>query len=402
MLGVRKSLLLGTVVAFLSRVGLALSPSRYIALGVLFTILPASSALTSPVLKLALRKFTSVSDRTFAFQASYMVLNIACILAAAQIFCWRIFLGSETSFLDYQRAVLMCAAIVSVAEICIAMSLREVLIDESSSRLISFEPSRSSQSIRELIADENFLRYMVTTTAVAFGVGSLMRQFGATFPKYVNREFGIWTPYEAFLVLNPALILIFLPLFSHFGILANVKMGTALTLGCTISCLAPLALAAWPRSYAACGATFLIFTLGEAVWSPKFLEYCVSSAPCGREGIALAFASAPKFCSRVLAGGLSGVLLATFCPDHGERHSGKMWLAITAFAFTTPVILVSAQRWLFVASQKPVQAQETTALFDHDDEDSVSLLTATHRLLAQRDLKSSSSTTDIETCTPDS
>eukprot|EP01069_Polyplicarium_translucidae_P005050 Polyplicarium_translucidae@DN2711_c0_g1_i2.p1 len=165
----------------------------------------------------------------------------------------------------------------------------------------------------------------------------------------------------------------------------------------------------------------------------RFLEYCVSSAPCGsaaratfqfhaQAGKELHWLSLPRPSSAAESlqevSRVSALAVCLLRPNGRSspchvlprsrraplrkdvaRHyvssaaSGSPCsLAASAFAFTTPVILVSAQRWLFVASQKPVQAQETTALFDHDDEDSVSLLTATHRLLAQRDLKSSSST----------
>ena len=45
----------------------------------------------------------------------------------------------------------------------------------------------------------------------------------------------------------------------------------------------------------------------------------------------------PFFGAKLLVGGISGPLLAVFCPADGPRHSGTMWLIIGGIALITPL-----------------------------------------------------------------
>ena len=61
----------------------------------------------------------------------------------------------------------------------------------------------------------------------------------------------------------------------------------------------------------------------------------------------------PKFGIRELGDGapigrLWGMLLTRYCPEHGVRHSGTMWLFVALTAAVAPVGLVLLRRYIRV------------------------------------------------------
>lgn len=54
---------------------------------------------------------------------------------------------------------------------------------------------------------------------------------------------------------------------------------------------------------------------------PQLYEYTVSIADEGREGTFMALGNVPTFVATLLAGGMSGYLLSTYCPPNPPRHS---------------------------------------------------------------------------------
>lgn len=53
----------------------------------------------------------------------------------------------------------------------------------------------------------------------------------------------------------------------------------------------------------------------------QLYEYTVSIADEGREGTFMALGNVPTFVATLLAGGMSGYLLSTYCPPNPPRHS---------------------------------------------------------------------------------
>lgn len=83
---------------------------------------------------------------------------------------------------------------------------------------------------------------------------------------------------------------------------------------------------------------FIVFlSIGEAIYSPRILEYCAAVAPNGQEASYMALSQLPFFLAKFATGWLSGQLLASFCPEQGERNPEMMWVIIGAMALITPV-----------------------------------------------------------------
>src|SRR5437667_11776695 len=90
-----------------------------------------------------------------------------------------------------------------------------------------------------------------------------------------------------------------------------------------------------------------IFSIGEAFYSPRVYEYAAAIAPKGQEASYGALSYIPFLIGKLLVG-TGGWLLAAFCPSHGPRHSGTMWLIFALAASVAPIGLVALRRYIRV------------------------------------------------------
>jgi MFS family permease len=90
-----------------------------------------------------------------------------------------------------------------------------------------------------------------------------------------------------------------------------------------------------------------IFSVGEAFYSPRVYEYAAAIAPRGQEASYGALSYIPFLLGKLLVG-TGGFLLAAFCPEHGPRHSWKMWLIFALAASIAPIGLIGLRRYIRV------------------------------------------------------
>jgi MFS family permease len=90
-----------------------------------------------------------------------------------------------------------------------------------------------------------------------------------------------------------------------------------------------------------------IFSIGEAFYSPRVYEYAAAIAPRGQEASYGALSYIPFLIGKLLVGS-GGWLLAAFCPAHGPRHSGTMWLIFALAASIAPIGLLVFRRYIRV------------------------------------------------------
>ena len=91
-------------------------------------------------------------------------------------------------------------------------------------------------------------------------------------------------------------------------------------------------------------------TVGEAMWSPRFLQYAAEIAPEGRTGEYMGVAQLPWFLTKVLVPLLySGWMMDRYCPapETGEPvNTQPMWLIFGVIAMGSSVLLVLAKGWI--------------------------------------------------------
>merc|ERR1719272_1290887 len=94
----------------------------------------------------------------------------------------------------------------------------------------------------------------------------------------------------------------------------QLRTEVALIVGAFISGFSPFILAFVVPSTLAAASFIIVFSIGEAIWSPKLYEYTVSVPQEGREGVFVACGSAPLYLAKFVAGASSGYLLKYYCP----------------------------------------------------------------------------------------
>ncbi len=166
-------------------------------------------------------------------------------------------------------------------------------------------------------------------------------------PQYISRAFaGGWIGeyYEVASNANPVLIFILVPVITALTYRAPVysmMIWGTLVMG---SSAFILALGPTPGALLA----YIIFmTVGEAMWSARFLQYATEIAPPDRAGQYQGVAQLPWFLTKFLVPLLySGQMMERYCPAEGAMDTGTMWFIFGLIAILSPLSLWLGRRWM--------------------------------------------------------
>ena len=166
-------------------------------------------------------------------------------------------------------------------------------------------------------------------------------------PQYISRAYaGGWIGdyFEIASNANPVLIFILVPVLTALTYKANVyNMMIAGTFVMGASAFV-LGLGASPATLCA---YILLMTVGEAMWSARFLQYATEIAPEGRAGQYQGVAQLPWFLTKFLVPLLySGRMMERYCPAEGPKNTETMWLIFGLIAVVSPILLILAKGWL--------------------------------------------------------
>ena len=107
----------------------------------------------------------------------------------------------------------------------------------------------------------------------------------------------------------------------------------------------------------------IVFTIGEAIWSPRLMQFSAEIAPRGKEGSYIALAILPYFVGKALAGGMSGFLLTNYTPEGAGVYPDHeiVWLWIGGMAMITPIGLIAFRSLFKGAEQAYLKEAEAMA-----------------------------------------
>jgi MFS family permease len=201
---------------------------------------------------------------------------------------------------------------------------------------------------------------------------AIFLQMDYVFPKFGDRELGLHAPVGKLAGINSIVIIVLAPvvgaLTQQFAAYRMVIIGGAIcAAGVFIMALPPawfeaavnsgvgqwlghsyLGLSGGIHPYYIMTAIYLIvFSVGEAFYSPRVYEYAAAIAPPGQEASYGALAYIPFLIGKLLIG-TAGWILAAFCPEQGPRRSNIMWLIFALAASVAPVGLVIFRRYIRV------------------------------------------------------
>eukprot|EP00580_Thalassiosira_gravida_P001210 CAMPEP_0201599428 /NCGR_PEP_ID=MMETSP0492-20130828/880_1 /ASSEMBLY_ACC=CAM_ASM_000837 /TAXON_ID=420259 /ORGANISM="Thalassiosira gravida, Strain GMp14c1" /LENGTH=531 /DNA_ID=CAMNT_0048061997 /DNA_START=185 /DNA_END=1780 /DNA_ORIENTATION=- len=384
-LGVAKCLRIGFVLSFMSRVVILTCTSREVLLACLLITLPFSNCLGIPVLTVGIRRYTNEENRGFAFGLFYVVMNVGALVAGPLVDVLTVYYNekadgdneiiadaataSSSWTMTSNRAIILSGVVANFIAVIVAFTVREIKVDSADSAKQSPKPMKPSTSSLLSSADDsennpgstfskfrplqgssyeilsdtwkspNFRRYLVLCL-LTINVRMVFRHMDATLPKYMIREFGENTPKGRVYTINPAIIIVLVPIIQA----ATTAVDPLLMIhrGTYISALSVFFLAI-STSLPSCVLFVTMLSIGEAIWSPRLYDYTMSVAQEGREGTYMALSSAPLFLAKLPVGFLSGYLLEEYCPEHLEegevRRSRTMWLIIGLSTIFSPVMI---------------------------------------------------------------
>ncbi len=170
-----------------------------------------------------------------------------------------------------------------------------------------------------------------------------------TLPYYLDRAFQgtmVSQYFEVFSNLNPVLIFFLTPIIA--GLTAKADVYKMMIYGTLVMALPTFLLTVGPNLY-----LFLLYvlmmTIGEAMWSPRFLQWIAEIAPEGKVGLYMGVGQFPWFLDKVFTGFYSGYFLEKYCPKDvpvSEMNTGFMWFIYGLIAIITPVALMMAKNWM--------------------------------------------------------
>jgi hypothetical protein len=100
----------------------------------------------------------------------------------------------------------------------------------------------------------------------------------------------------------------------------------------------------------------VLLSIGECIWSPRLYEYTAVVAPPGREASYMGLSQIPMFFAKPAVGWVSGWMLATWCPEVGERNPSLMWLVIGLTTLVGPIAIVAFRKIIERKDETPAIA----------------------------------------------
>lgn len=371
-LGVRWSMMVGSVLMSIGLMFIAMSHDSFTVITALLTLKAFGSALLLNPMMFAIRRFTTAPCRPFAFSCFYVVNNISFFLAQLLVNVVRNSHGSGWGFIfdsySIWRIVIGAAAVCGVITVLLSFFIRNPPDITNEEEHLQDHDSSSQKNVWAMtkltFSEAKFWRLTALSTAFV-GVRLIFVHLAATFPTFWTRAMGANSPFELIVAVNPVCIIAFVPVLTTAVIYFKLGNSLVLITGAFVTGISPLPLA-HSTSYLTAVLFVVLLSIGEALWSPKFLEYSVVVSPIGREGTYSALSSMPIFLSTLLAGGLSGYLLHEYCPSAQQCDGRPIWLTVAATTLISPVLLVLCKSCVFVEDdlvpdQEPIEGRYGSA-----------------------------------------
>lgn len=348
-LGVRRSMTLTIAASLIGRLILVFAPQLGGGVAVVvaaLTLMAVGGGLLQTAVYAAVKQATDSNTSAVGFSLIYALMNLGIVLESAASSPVRATWGTTGVFV-------MCSAITALYLIVHLVGFPKGHGDPVPAPPEPAESTPKAHWREHPLFDLRFLYFIF----VLLGVRTLFAHQWLTMPDYVTRAFpeAVGARYEWISGLNPLIIVFCTPLVA--AATRKVHVLNMMILGTAVSALATFLLV--PGPHLAMLLTYVIlFSLGEALWSSRFLEYVADLAPAAKVGVYMGLANVPWFLAKFTTGLYSGTMIARYIPKEGPQDTGTMWFLYALIALSSPVGLVLARRWLLrgVASGAPAPA----------------------------------------------
>ena len=358
--GPRKALLLALSLMLVGRVLLTLSPeagpsglwssAHLVAMAGLLGII-LGYGIYQPACYAAVKLFADERAAAMGYAMLYALMNLGGFLPGLLSPPIRKAFGITGVFWVY--VALTVAGIAVVAVFLTRRATERVIASAGSGQGAAQAPAAETPSRMEQVRtyvrnfplrDTRFLAFIF----LLIPVQTLFAHNWLTLPQYCSRAFeGIVSEnFEFFVNISPLLIFVLTPL------VAAVTMGRntySMMIWGTFIMAAPTFLLALGPNLWTLFAYLLIMTVGEAIWSPRFLQWIAEVAPPKMTGIYMGLGQFPWFLTKVITSLYSGWFLMRYCPEGvppSAMNTEMMWFIHGMIAIATPVALLLVRGWM--------------------------------------------------------
>ncbi len=312
-------------------------------------LMAVSTGVLQPALYAGVKEFTDPRTATIGYSLLYAIMNLG-IMAESAVSPFLREAGREAEGGTGIAWVFWVLVGVTALMLVLHLLLFSKKV-EARGRFVHDAPVEQPEAVAQQtlwqklralpIMDLRFIFFIF----VLLPVRTLFAHQWLTLPDYVMRCFPeeVGARYEWIQGLNPLIIVIFVPLIAAFTRKANIV--TMMIIGTAISALSTFLLVPGPELSMLLGYV-LLFSLGEAVWSSRFLEFVSDLAPAGKVGAYMGLAGIPWFLAKMTTGLYSGWMVGRFIPKEGPTDSGTMWLIYALIACISPIGLIAGKRWV--------------------------------------------------------
>jgi proton-dependent oligopeptide transporter, POT family len=401
-LGVRRSIVIGSIISFAGTMTLAGSYDRTSMSIALFLVLPIGLGLSVPAYNIGGKVYSFAGTQSLIFALLYFTMNVGASVAGSVYDAFRSKWPDGTAhYYEYEtsneRLLIILAACAALAPVFVAGPfLRDVRVGDEGTVYVGAPLENPIEELGAAIDNVDFsvqarksfyeryfawywlnvftvIRFwrLVTFTVSLVFVSQVYQQFDATLPKFALRVLGPQAPIGSFYAINPIVIMSLFWLSP--ALLRYVDPYLLQIIGSFVSAVSLFIIAMVPTT-SGIAVALIAFSVGEAIYSPNTAAITMSMSPAGHEGTYGNLASLPLFFSTLAVGYSSGPLLTNFCPravvgeitatfaanqtseaavwrsvpqQEALESCAYIWTVVAAVALATPVLLVLLNRFIY-------------------------------------------------------
>lgn len=385
-IGLKRTFYLGVAICTVARTVMVTTTIPWLALSCGVLPLAIGEALGTPVLLAATRRYSTTAQRSMSFSLIYMVMNFG-YLAAGYIFDFVRRSSGHFTLFGFEPTTHQQLFMVSLAiEIIIFPAIyfvrrgdeeraksqaRSASLLGGIAQTVRQSATETVQLFGRLIGQPAFKRIIAFFLMIGF-LKAIFLQMDYVFPKFGDRVLGMGAPVGRLANINAWIII---PLVPVVGALTQRLSAYRMVIIGGAICAAGVFIMALPTTWflAAAESGFghwighsylglqgaihpyyimsalylIVFSVGEAFYSPRVYEYAAAIAPEGQEASYGALAYLPFLIGKLLIG-TAGWVLAAFVPEHGPRRPERMWLIFALAASVAPIGLIVFRRFIRV------------------------------------------------------
>jgi dipeptide/tripeptide permease len=361
-LGIRKSLILALFLSLTGRILYSSAPflGGVSMLAISLVVVALGEGILQPVAYAGVKKYTSEKTGSMGFALLYAGLNFGAMLVGPISAKVRTtfdgpYKAGQSTLSGFNAVNWVCVGVTAFTLVVFAL----LMTPKAEAQVVRGEAAPTKEDDQKAgyrdnakrnapppgkspFRDARFLFFIFALLPVR----TLFAHQWLTMPEYVLRSY----PHEIadrmeWLVdsVNPLIIFLGVPTIT--ALTKRFHVLTMMITGSLVSAAATFMLVPGPNTGMLIG-YFVIFSVGEALWSSRFLEYAAELAPEGRVAQYMGVANLPWFVAKTTTGFYSGVVLEHFVPKDGPQRTGTMWLLYGAIAMASPMALILARKWV--------------------------------------------------------